>query len=128
MNSLILTSLSFLVGFQFLTAAVDTDVDPIAVAALLTIPQGLDRFRYLPNSSNWVYDFNTNPKDTFSPGGVAIASRATFPAMTGTGLTISLLSLGPCSMLPFHLHRGSNAVTAFAGTTDTYMVQENGAP
>ena len=39
-----------------------------------------------------------------------------------------MLNLGPCSMLPPHYHpRASNYVVAIAGTTQTYMIEENGA-
>jgi oxalate decarboxylase/phosphoglucose isomerase-like protein (cupin superfamily) len=39
-----------------------------------------------------------------------------------------MLNLGPCSMLPPHLHpRGANYVVAISGTTQTYMINENGA-
>lgn len=39
-----------------------------------------------------------------------------------------MLNLGPCSMLPPHYHpRASNYVVAVQGTTNTYMITENGA-
>ena len=39
-----------------------------------------------------------------------------------------MLNLGPCSMLPPHLHpRASNYVVAIHGNTTTYMFEENGA-
>lgn len=40
----------------------------------------------------------------------------------------AILNLGPCSMLPPHLHpRATNYVVAVAGTTRTFMINENGA-
>ena len=40
-----------------------------------------------------------------------------------------MLNLGPCSMLPPHIHpRATNFVVSIAGTTSTYMIAENGAP
>lgn len=40
----------------------------------------------------------------------------------------AILNLGPCSMLPPHLHpRASNYVVAVSGTTRTFMINENGA-
>jgi len=75
-----------------------------------------------------VYDFNSHPYFTYSPGGVANANAATFPAATGHGLTVAWLALGPCAMLPPHLHpRATNFVVAVDGETQTWMVQENGA-
>lgn len=39
-----------------------------------------------------------------------------------------MLNLGPCSMLPPHIHpRATNFVVAVSGTTQTYMIAENGA-
>ena len=39
-----------------------------------------------------------------------------------------MLNLGPCSMLPPHLHpRAANYVVAVHGNTTTYMYEENGA-
>jgi hypothetical protein len=74
------------------------------------------------------YDFSKNPYFTYSPGGVANANKATFPAATGLGLTIAWLALGPCAMLPPHLHpRATNFVVAVEGETQTWMIQENGA-
>jgi len=45
------------------------------------------------------------------------------------GLTMAMLNLGPCAMLPPHLHtRATNFLVAVARTTETYMVNGNGAP
>lgn len=44
-------------------------------------------------------------------------------------MTMAILNLGPCSMLPPHYHpRATNFVVAVSGETHTYMVTENGAP
>lgn len=43
-------------------------------------------------------------------------------------MTMAMISLGPCAMLPPHYHpRASNYVVAVTGTTDTYFIEENGA-
>lgn len=40
----------------------------------------------------------------------------------------AILNLGPCSMLPPHIHpRATNFVVAMSGTTQTIMIAENGA-
>ena len=50
------------------------------------------------------------------------------PFMADPFLQVAMLNLGPCSMLPPHYHpRASNYVVAVAGTTRTYMIEENGA-
>jgi oxalate decarboxylase/phosphoglucose isomerase-like protein (cupin superfamily) len=43
-------------------------------------------------------------------------------------LSVAMLNLGPCSMLPPHWHPNAvNYVLAVSGNTTTYMYQENGA-
>jgi len=43
-------------------------------------------------------------------------------------MTLAILNLGPCSMLPPHYHpRATNFVVAMSGETETYMITENGA-
>ena len=43
-------------------------------------------------------------------------------------MTLAMLNLGPCAMLPPHYHpRATNLVVAVEGTTQTYMIEENGA-
>jgi hypothetical protein len=47
---------------------------------------------------------------------------------TNTLSQVAMLNLGPCSILPAHLHaRGTNYVVAVYGNTTTYMYEENGA-
>lgn len=85
--------------------------------------------KILPSNSDWTYDFTTNQYYNFAPGGVSNANAATFPATKGLGLTMAILNLGPCSMLPPHYHpRATNFVVAISGTTHTYMINENGVP
>ena len=107
--------------------AVDKDADPGLVIKLREANTALDRLGLLSDDRNWVYDFTQDEKYTADPGSVVNANAATFPALTGTGMTMALLTLAPCSMLPLHLHRATNLVVAVSGSTDTWMIQENGA-
>ncbi|OQO01828.1 hypothetical protein B0A48_12301 [Cryoendolithus antarcticus] len=109
--------------------AVDKTRDPDKIAKLSTAASQLDRQALLPSDSDWLFDFNTQqPFYNFAPGGVVNMNAATFPAAKGNGLTLAMLNLGPCSMLPPHLHpRASNYVVAVHGNTTTYMFEENGA-
>ncbi|KIW88988.1 uncharacterized protein Z519_10472 [Cladophialophora bantiana CBS 173.52] len=108
--------------------AVDVDKNADLVAKLRLANTNLDRMTLLPDDADWLFDFTKQDKYTFSPGGVINANSATFPAATGQGMTMSMLNLGPCSMLPPHLHpRAANYVVAISGTTQTYMIAENGA-
>ncbi|KAF1356762.1 RmlC-like cupin domain-containing protein [Delphinella strobiligena] len=110
-----------------LVLGVDQTRDPGLVAKLKTAATANDKRTLLPNDSDWLYDFTKQDYYTFAPGGVINANAATFPATVGNGMTMALLNLGPCSMLPPHYHpRASNYVVAIHGTTATYMIPENG--
>ena len=108
-------------------SAIDQDVNAPLVANMSMANTARDRWNLISNYSSWVYDHYQNPHFTWCPGSVTVADKATFPALWDMDLTISLLYLGPCSMLPPHLHpRANNAVVAVSGSTNTYMIQENG--
>ncbi|KAL1639025.1 hypothetical protein SLS58_008354 [Diplodia intermedia] len=109
-------------------AAVDQVVDAQLVEATMNAPTRLERLKLYPDDNATVFDFHEQPNYSWEPGSVVNANRATFPYATGNGMTMALLSLGPCSMLPPHFHpRATNFVMAINGTTDTYMIEENGA-
>src|ERR1700761_2820317 len=85
--------------------AVDKTVNPTLDQQLFEAPTNLDRLALLPDNSEWIFDFTTQPFYTFSPGGVINANAETSPATKGLGLTLAILNLGPCSMLPPHLRK-----------------------
>jgi hypothetical protein len=127
--------------------AVDVTVNPSLNAQLETATQQLDRLALLSQDSQWTFDFNAQKSSTFSPGSVVNANAATFPAAVDNELTMvsiflhpctihspsntrpqAMINLGPCAMLPPHLHpRASNYVVGIAGNVSTYMIEENGA-
>jgi hypothetical protein len=118
-------------AFAMLSMAVDITVDPSLDAKLKIAATNLDKLDILASkdgNNSWLYDFTKSTYYTFAPGGVINANAATFPAAVGTGMTMALLNLGPCSMLPPHFHpRATNFVVAVHGTTQTFMYNENGA-
>jgi hypothetical protein len=118
--------LLFAVCYLFTSVlAVDRTINPDLDAKLNLAATNLDRYAILSNPSDWVFDFK--PKTTFHPGSVVNANAATFPALTGLGMTLAMLNLGPCAMLPPHSHpRATNVVVAVQGNTTTWMVNENG--
>ncbi|KAF1833195.1 RmlC-like cupin [Decorospora gaudefroyi] len=96
-------------------------------SALRTAATAFDRAALLPNNEDWYYDFPAHSTYNAPTGAVINADAATFPALTGMGISIALLKLAPCGMLPPHLHpRATNLVTAITGNTTTYMIGENG--
>ncbi|KAF2703122.1 RmlC-like cupin [Pleomassaria siparia CBS 279.74] len=110
-----------------LAHAVDKTRDPETNAFLKLAATNIDRYTKLDNNVAWTFDFPSQSTYTFSPGSVVNANAATFPALTGIGMTMAMLNLGPCAMLPPHAHqRGTNIVVAISGNTTSYMVGENG--
>lgn len=108
--------------------AVDKTKNPTLVASLKTDATQLDRQAHLAQDSDWLFDFTVQPSYTYTPGSVVNANAATFPATVGNGMTMAMLNLGPCAMLPAHFHpRATNFVVAIEGTTTTWMLEENGA-
>jgi hypothetical protein len=121
--------LTTLITFLPFTAAVDNTSQPATNEALKLAATNLDRHSILqsPDDSTWRFDFNAQRTYTFTPGSVVNANAATFPALTGIGMTVAMLNLGPCAMLPPHAHpRATNLVVAVMGNTTSWMVGENG--
>ncbi|EHY55575.1 hypothetical protein HRR83_007789 [Exophiala dermatitidis] len=106
--------------------AVDKTVDPQLVAKLKTMATMKDRLDLL-SDNQLLYNFTANPMYSWKPGSVANANAATWPVLSTVRMTVAQLNLGPCAMLAPHIHRATNLVVAVSGTTNTYMVQENGA-
>jgi hypothetical protein len=103
--------------------------NPTLNAQLKTSATNFDKNTLLPNDSDWYYDFDAHPNYNSPSGAVIIGDAASFPALTGLGISVSLLKLAPCGMLPPHLHpRATNLVTAMTGNTTSWMIGENGVP
>jgi hypothetical protein len=102
-------------------------INPNLNAMLKMAATNYDRHAILAKDSDWYYDF-FNHKDYENPIGASIAAdAATFPAVTGMGISYALLKLGPCSMLPPHFHqRAHNAVIGIKGNVTSWMINENG--
>ncbi|KAH8727802.1 RmlC-like cupin domain-containing protein [Phaeosphaeriaceae sp. PMI808] len=96
-------------------------------AALTSAATNFDRHALLSNDSDWYFDFNQHPNYNSSNGAVVIADAASMPALMGQGISISLLKLAACGLLPPHVHpRATNLVTAITGNTTSWMIAENG--
>lgn len=109
------------------TAPQSRTVNPDLNARLKTVATNFDRLDILSEDSDWWYDFDLHPNYNSAVGAVITADAATFPALTGLGISIALLKLAPCGMLPPHLHpRATNLVTAITGNTTSWMIGENG--
>lgn len=65
--------------------------------AIRMAPVNLDKFDLLRQAGErWTYDFSQVQNYTFSPGSVNKADAYSSPVMIGTGMTMQLISLGPC--------------------------------
>ncbi|QSZ35104.1 hypothetical protein DSL72_007968 [Monilinia vaccinii-corymbosi] len=111
------------------TYCIDITINSILDAEVKVASTQLDKMNYLLNNNlTWFFDFTTQPHYTYAPGSVVNGDAATFPASTNYGMTVALINLGPCGMLPPHYHpRGTNFVVAVEGVTQTWMIEENGA-
>ncbi|KAF1810777.1 spherulin-1A [Eremomyces bilateralis CBS 781.70] len=109
--------------------AIDHVQDPQRMLQLNDATTALERLNILSSDRDWLFDFKAQSTWTEDPGSVVNANAVTFPAAFGNGMTMALLTLGPCAQLPPHFHpRGSNYVMHVAGpAVKTYMTMENGA-
>ncbi|KAF2631765.1 RmlC-like cupin [Macroventuria anomochaeta] len=102
-------------------------LNPNLNAMLKMAATNYDRHALLAKDSDWYYDFFNHHDYHDKIGSVITADAATFPALTGLGISYALLKLGPCSMLPPHFHqRAHNAVIGITGNTTSWMINENG--
>ncbi|KAK8079835.1 cupin [Apiospora hydei] len=81
-------------------------------------------------TKNEDFKFNFENKRTGGPGKggeVVPANRKTFPALTGTGLGMAVVFLGPCGFNTPHVHpRAAELGIVTEGTVVSSMVPENG--
>jgi oxalate decarboxylase/phosphoglucose isomerase-like protein (cupin superfamily) len=95
-------------------------------AALKLAATNFDRHVVLSNDSDWHYDVFKHKDFNSIVGAVMNADAASFPALTGLGISIAVLKIGPCGMLQPHEHpRASNVVIGITGNITSYMIGEN---
>ncbi|KAF1940711.1 RmlC-like cupin [Clathrospora elynae] len=126
-KTLFLLTLPSLLSATDTTASKSRTVNASLNAALKAAATNFDRNALLSQDTDWYYDFDLHPNFPSTTGAVITADAATFPVLTGAGISIALLKLAPCGMLPPHLHpRATNLVTAITGNTTSWMIGENG--
>lgn len=92
----------------------------------------VDRGALIPNNADHVYDFQKPPAGeaiTKGLGGMTVkADRKLFPALIGTGVSMTVGFLGPCGFNTPHVHpRSSEINIVVAGRLGTEYTLENGA-
>ncbi|KAJ5082709.1 hypothetical protein N7532_011752 [Penicillium argentinense] len=86
-------------------------------AQLRLADTAVDRYKLLPNDEDFIYDFNKSA----SP----FANAQTFPALVGSGTSLSVSALPGCGMSFLHLHpRATELFALTSGRVHTEMVPE----
>ncbi|KAH6876551.1 RmlC-like cupin domain-containing protein [Thelonectria olida] len=81
-----------------------------------------DRFKLLPDDKDFVYDFNNQT----NPAG-ALANAKTFPALVGTGTSLTVGQIPGCNMAVVHIHpRAAELQAVISGRLYTEQVPEAG--
>jgi hypothetical protein len=100
------------------------------ISKLSLAPTAVDRIALLTDS-DFIYDFLNPPASaiTTGKGGHTVkADRKDFPALIGTGVSMTLGFLGPCSFNTPHIHpRSSQINVVVKGRLGTEFIAENGA-
>lgn len=100
------------------------------IQSLELAPTAVDRSKLL-QASDWVYDFLAPPPGaiTAGDGGHTVkADRKVFPALIGTGVSMTLGLIGPCGFNTPHVHPRSSEINVVVnGTLVTEFAAENGA-
>lgn len=101
------------------------------ISSLILAPTAKDRIALIPNDADFVYDFNNPPAGatTTGKGGHTVrADRDAFPALVGTGVSMTLGFLGPCGFNTPHTHpRSSEINVVVKGSLVAEFTLENGA-
>ena len=101
------------------------------IQSLELAPTAKERINLIANDADFVYDFNNPPQTavTSGKGGHTVrADREVFPPLVGTGVSMTLGFIGPCSFNTPHTHpRSSEINVVVKGSLITEFTLENGA-
>ncbi|KAL5585192.1 hypothetical protein FOVSG1_014581 [Fusarium oxysporum f. sp. vasinfectum] len=79
----------------------------------------IDRYSLLPEDKDFLFSFNSTPS--------AMANSHTFPALTGSGVSLASAQIPGCSMIMLHTHpRASELFAVMSGRVYTEAVPEGG--
>ncbi|KAK2812747.1 hypothetical protein FQN50_001076 [Emmonsiellopsis sp. PD_5] len=106
--------------------------DVALVRDLITAPSMVDRIKLLPNDSDFVFKFTDPPYtsgiSTGNGGHSVSATRSTFPALVGSGVSMTLGFLDACGFNTPHTHpRAAEMNIIVNGRLETQFIMENGA-
>ncbi|KAI4259522.1 MAG: hypothetical protein LQ352_000709 [Teloschistes flavicans] len=101
------------------------------IAELLVTAKAVDRINKFPNDASFKFDFKNPPAGTVAKGkggSTVRADREAFPALIGTGGSMTLGFLGPCGFNTPHTHpRSTEFNLVVQGTLQTQFTLENKA-
>ena len=101
--------------------------DPGLVASLKTSATWYDREQLLDKDTAWWYDASKHPNYNNGKNGVSTIDVSKLPALVGAGVSIAVIRMGGCTMLPIHQHpRASNLVYCVKGNVTSWMVGDDG--
>ncbi|KAK4499265.1 hypothetical protein PRZ48_009778 [Zasmidium cellare] len=100
------------------------------IQSLELAPTAVDRIALL-SEADFKYDFNNPPSSaiTTGKGGHTVrADRKVFPALIGTGVSMTVGFIGPCGFNTPHVHPRSSEINIIVeGRLGTEFIAENGA-
>ena len=93
------------------------------------IPPTRQAFRQQFNNKDFVFDLNKQPNVGGAGGKVQVANVENFPALSGEGLSLTLVTLDACSVdLPFVNPRASEEIYVISGEfLRVGFTEENGS-
>lgn len=106
--------------------------DAALIESLLLAPTAVERLRLL-QPADFVFDFfaaSGNSTNTIGLGGRTVnADRTSFPALIGSGVSMTVGFLGPCGFNTPHIHPRSSEINIVAqGALVAEFTLENGLP
>jgi len=128
-SAVVAFALSLVAGVAAQAEGAGTNDKAATWALLSQLPTQVARIAAL-NDSDFVFNFidPTAERTTGAGGFIVAANAATFPALFGHGMAMTLGVLGPCTMNSPHTHpRATEFNVALNGSLYTGMLAENGA-
>ncbi|KAG4288138.1 hypothetical protein FPRO06_05790 [Fusarium proliferatum] len=119
-NAMIYATAALLGCSSFAAAAPQGKTSEVSLTTKLRLADTfVDRYSLLPEDKDFLFNFNSTPS--------AIANSQTFPALTGSGLSLASAQIPGCSMIMLHTHpRASELFAVMSGRVYTEAVPESG--
>ncbi|KAL9568357.1 hypothetical protein ACKAV7_007386 [Fusarium commune] len=119
-NAIISATTALLACSPFAAAAPQGKTSEVSLTTKLRLADTfIDRYSLLPEDKDFLFSFNSTPS--------AMANSQTFPALTGSGVSLASAQIPGCSMIMLHTHpRASEIFAVMSGRVYTEAVPEGG--